>query len=194
MLLKLSQCIQRISKGWVVVLLLLLFILTVSVIFPLFSRLLNIPEDVESIDTKLYYTPADLYSILEAYGQQGRQGYAISHITADLIYPIVYAFFFATAISFTFVRVFPRNSRLQMLNLVPFGLASIDLLENITLIILLLSFPSPLTPLAFAAGVITFIKWAAVAVTIAIPLVGLTLWLVRLTRKGIGASELPDRD
>ena len=192
MLSKFSQFIQRISKGWVVILLLLLFILTVSVIFPFFARLLNVPEDVASIDTMLYYTPAELYQILEAYGQQGRPGYAISHITADLIYPIVYSFFFATAISFTFVRVFPRKSKLQMLNLVPFGLAGIDLLENIALIILLLAFPNPLTPLAFAAGVITFVKWAAVAITVAIPLVGLILWLVRLTRKGLNASDLSD--
>lgn len=190
MLLNFSKWIQRISRGWVVILFVLLFMLTASVIFPLFGRLLNVPEEgVESIDTKFYYTPDELYEIMEPYGKQGRRGYAISHITADLIFPIVYAFLFATATSFTFVRVFPRESRLQHLNLVPFAMALVDVLENLTLMALLLAFPNPLTPLAAAAGVITLLKWVAAAFTVALPVAGLILWLVRLTRKGIGAAS-----
>lgn len=190
MLRKFSKTIQRISTGWVVISLLLLFILTVAVIFPFFSRLLNVPEEgVESIDTQFYYPPDRLYEIMDDYGEQGRQGYAISHITADLIFPLVYASLFATSISFTFGRAFSRESRWQMLNLAPFGAALIDLLENVTLIILLLAFPMPLTPLAHAAGAITLLKWIAVAVTIAIPLAGLIRWLMLLARKRVGASS-----
>ena len=62
------------------------------------------------------------------------------------------------------------------------------------LIVLLLAFPNPLTPLAYAAGVITLVKWIAVAVTIAIPVVGLIRWLMLLVRKGIGASDLGESE
>jgi len=181
---KLSNLLRRMAKGWVVLLFLVLFILTTSVVFPFFANLLDIPDEgVESIDTKMYYSPAELYDMMEAYGEVGRRGYAQSHLTADLIFPLVYSFFFGTAISFTFLRAFPAESGFQMLNLVPFGLFAFDLLENTLLVILLLSFPAQLTVLAFAAGVVTAVKWLFSAASVLLPFIGLGAWVVRLLRR-----------
>ena len=75
MLAKLSRLLQRMAKGWVVILFLCFFFLTTAVIFPLSSRLLGVPEEgVTTIDTQLHYTPTELYAIMDAYGEQGRVG------------------------------------------------------------------------------------------------------------------------
>jgi hypothetical protein len=188
MLSRLSAIIRRRANGWIVLLLLALFIFTVSVIFPLLSGWLGVPEDVVSIDTQLYYTPAALYDMLAAYGQ-GREAYALTHFTGDLFFPVVYTLLLACSISWVFKKILPPESRLNMLNLVPLAMFAMDLLENTILAILLLAFPRPLTPLAAAAGVITLGKWLVAAITMTLPLVGLAIWLVRSLRKNRGLSQ-----
>ncbi len=180
MLEKCSRLLQRMARGWVVILFLVLFFLTTTVVFPFSSRLLGVPEEgVTAIDTRLYYTPAELYGMMDAYGEQGRVGYALNHVTADLLFPLVYSFFFGTAISFLFLRAFTHNSRIQRLNLTPFALLAVDLVENISLLVLLLAFPAPLRGLAFAAGIVTAIKWLLSGVTLLLVLFGLAAWLFK---------------
>jgi hypothetical protein len=172
------------ARGWVVLLFLALFILTTSVVFPFFANLLDVPEQgVEPIDTQFTYSPARLYEIMAAYGEDGRRGYALSHLTADVIFPLVYSFFFGTAISFTFRGAFLADSRLQMLNLTPFALLVVDLLENTLLVILLLAFPAPLTILAAAAGAVTAVKWLFSGAVVLLVVVGLALWAYRLINR-----------
>lgn len=188
MLSKLSAIIRRRANGWVVLLLLALFILTVSVIFPLLSGWLGVPEGAASIDTQFYYTPAALHDMLADYGE-GRQAYALAHFTGDLFFPVVYTLMLACAISWVFKKILPQESRLHMLNLIPLAMFAMDLLENTVLVVLLLAFPRPLAPLAAAAGVITLVKWLVAAVTMALPLVGLVIWLVRSLRKSRGLAH-----
>ena len=187
---RLSEWVKSIARGWVVIVLLALFMLTTMVVFPLFSRMLQVPkEGVEAIDTQLGYTPARLYEIMEDYGETGRRGYAISHLTADLIFPLVYTFFFGTAISYTFRRAFSPHSALQRLNLVPFGLFTVDLVENSLLVILLLSFPARLEGLAWAAGVVTAVKWMFSTAVVLLVLVGLVGWAVAAVKKWQGKGQ-----
>jgi hypothetical protein len=181
----LSDLLKRMAKGWILLLFFVSFMLTTSLVFPWMSSTLQVPEEgVEKIDLQITYSPEKLYEIMEPYGEEGRKAYAISHLTSDVLFPIVYLFLFGTAISYTFQRAFPSESWVQRLNLVPFALLLVDFLENTILVILLLSFPTRMIWLARLAGWVTGFKWVLSGISVLLPFIGLLLWIVRRIRKG----------
>lgn len=183
MVTRFSDQLVRLATGRNLLLLFLLFLLTTSVIFPLMSSLIEDPGgELEKIDTKLNYTSAELYKIIDAYGAQGRQVYALSHLTADVLFPLVYAFFFGLLTAYIFQRAFPIDSWVQRLNLVPFMLLIFDLLENLGVVILLLAFPTQMEGLARFTGILTSVKWIIAGITVALPVGGTGAWLLRRLR------------
>jgi hypothetical protein len=183
MLTRFSDYLIRTASGRILIILFVVFILTTSVIFPLVSSLIEDPAgELESIDTKLYYSPAEFYEIIEPYGDQGRRVYALSHLTADVLFPLVYAFFFGLLIAFFFQRAFPVDSWVQRLNLVPFGLLIFDLIENLGVVILLLAYPTQMVGLAHLTGLVTSVKWILAGITVALPLAGLVVWFISSLR------------
>ena len=180
MVTRFSNLLIRLANGRTLLILFLLFILTTSVIFPLMSSLIEDPAgELEKIDTKLYYGPAELYEIMDAYGDQGRRVYAHSHLTADVLFPLVYASFFGLLIAYIFQRAFPQDSWVQQLNLVPFVLLIFDLIENVSVVILLLAYPTQMGGLARVTGTVTSVKWMLAGITVALPLVGAVVWFFR---------------
>ena len=183
MVTRFSDQLVRLATGRNLLLLFLLFLLTTSVIFPLVSSLIEDPAgELEKVDTKLYYSPAELYEIMEPYGDQGRRVYALSHLTADVLFPLVYAFFFGLLISYLFQRAFPKEFWVQRLNLVPFGLLIFDLIENVGVVILLLAYPTQMVGLAHLTGLVTSVKWILAGITVALPLAGLVVWFISSLR------------
>lgn len=55
----------------------------------------------------------------EAYGESGRQAYIRARFTFDLVWPLVYTLFLATAISWVLGRAFALDSCWQRANLAP---------------------------------------------------------------------------
>ena len=180
MVTRLSNLLIRLANGRTLLILFLLFILTTSVIFPLMSSLIEDPAgELEKIDTKLYYTSEELYEIMEHYGDQDRRVYALSHLTADVLFPLVYASFFGLLIAYIFQRAFPQDSWVQLLNLAPFVLLIFDLIENLGVVILLLAYPTQMGGLACVTGMVTSVKWMLAGITVALPLVGAVVWFFR---------------
>jgi hypothetical protein len=94
-------------------------------------------------------------------------------MTGDIIYPIVYTLFFASAITWLFQRGFAPGSSMQKYNVVPFGAWLFDLLENIGIITMLSVYPSTPAPLAWITAVFTLVKWLFAGVSIVLLLAGL---------------------
>lgn len=183
MAIRFSNLLIRLANGRSLLILFLLFLLTTSVIFPLMSAIIEDPTgELEKIDTKFFYTSTELYEILDAYGDQGRRVYALSHLTADVLFPLVYAFFFGLLIAYIFQRAFPKDSWVQQLNLVPIMLLIFDLIENVSVVILLLAYPTQMEGLARFAGIITSVKWILAGITVALPVAGAAVWLIRSLR------------
>jgi len=180
MVTRFSNLLIRLANGRTLLILFLLLILTTSVIFPLMSSLIEDPAgELEKIDTKLYYTSEELYEIMEHYGDQNRRVYALSHLTADVLFPLVYASFFGLLIAYIFQRAFPQDSWVQLLNLAPFVLLIFDLIENLGVVILLLAYPTQMGRLAYVTGMVTSVKWMLAGITVALPLVGAVVWFFR---------------
>ena len=183
MLSKLSAYLHKIATLRNTLIFLLLFVLTISVIFPFFANLLGLPEELESADTKYFYSTSDLYEIIDTYDEPARKASAIFHFTADLIFPLVYLFSFGTLISMTLSRGFPDSAWLQRANLVPLWLLVFDLLENSGLAILFLRYPEKLMGLARLTSFISAIKWCLSGLTVLLVLIGLLGMLYRAFRK-----------
>lgn len=179
---KLSSFFYKIASLRNTLLFLVLFILTINVLFPLLSNMLGMPQENVSPDTAFFYTADQLYQIMDTYDESGLHASAVSHWTADLIFPIVYLFSFATLISFTMQRGFPKSTWLVQMNLVPLGMFIFDLLENTGLTILFIQYPHRLLWPARLTSVISAIKWLLAGLTILLILIGLCGTLFNLSR------------
>lgn len=115
-------------------------------------------EDVV-IDVWFAYTPEKVYDLLPSLGQQGRMLYAVTELSLDILYPILYSTLLWLLMELFFSRLLPAINRLMQLKKLPAFLFSMDILENFCISALLLSYPMRLDWLAWAASVFSSVKF-----------------------------------
>lgn len=178
MLTTLSHTLQKYAKGWLILILFALELLFNALILPRTqARLVAESGGTGPIDLQFFYTPEKVYEMIASYGEAGRAAYRTFELTGDIIYPIVYTLFFSLLITWLFQRGFAADSAAQRLNVVPFGALLFDLLENLSIVLMLSSYPSTLTIVAWLATIFTMIKWVFAGVSIVLLLVGFVMAL-----------------
>jgi hypothetical protein len=159
----LSRWLERISKGWVAILAVVIFFVFTPLVLPQqAARFEAVAGDGPSPDQSFIYTPSDLYGMAEAYGPEGRAAYVRARWTFDVIWPLVYTFFLATAISWLGKRAFPEGSRARLLNLVPVLGLLFDYLENLCASIVMARYPAQTPVIDLLTTIFTPIKWVFV--------------------------------
>jgi hypothetical protein len=118
------------------------------------------------------FTAAELYARLEAFGPEGRRIYAYAELV-DLVYPLVYATFFAFLLALAVRRLFGAGSRWAVLCLLPYAAMLSDFLENACFFTVLGAWPARLDSVATLAGVFNVTKWGIFGVTLPLVLLGL---------------------
>ena len=188
---KLSKWIQKISKGWVALASIIIFISFTALVLPQqASQAAMSTGSDKSPDMSLFYTSNDLYQIAEEYGEGGRMAYVKARFSFDLIWPLVYMVFLSTVLSWLFKKVFKANSFWQLFNLVPiFGLI-FDYLENISTSLVMIRYPNPTNSIAIFAPIFTVLKWLCVGGSFVLLLIGLIIWGWQLI-KGKGEWNKP---
>ncbi len=150
------------------------------VIFLLFTALV-LPKQAANADAagagspdlSLIYSADDLYRMAEAYGPAGRTDYIRARFTFDLIWPVVYVAFLATAISWLSRQAFRPQSLWQRANLVPVIGTLLDYLENIAAALVIGRYPARTPGVDVLAPVFTFVKWVFVGGSFVILMVAL---------------------
>ncbi|MGP1907972.1 hypothetical protein ACTSEZ_07340 [Metabacillus sp. JX24] len=135
----------------------------------------------ESPDGSYLYSAQTLYEIAESYGEKGRDYYIKARFTFDVIWPLVYLFFLASVITF-----FLRGLKPQLLksaNLLPFGGAVFDFLENISASAVMARFPAKTPVAAELTPVFSFIKWSLIYASFGFVFLSLVIWLYLKARK-----------
>ncbi len=171
---RISDWLRRASVGWVALLALLVFLLFSGLVLP--QQAAKTEQETggsASPDTSFFYTPSDLYQMAESYGEVGRQAYIRARFTFDLIWPLVYAFFLTTAISWTFGRAFSSNSRWQGANLVPLLGTIFDYLENVSTSLVMFRYPDQTMVVDVLAPLFTVVKWGLLGASFVLLLGGL---------------------
>ena len=183
-MIRLSRTFTRLSQGWVAILATIIFLLFMALVLPgQASEAAEVGGGVGSPDTSFWYSASDLYRFAEAYGEAGRAAYVRARWTFDLIYPLVYAFFLITTMSWTFSYVYPAASRWRSANLIPFLGMIFDYLENSTTSIVMTRYPL-LTPFAAtAAPILTLIKWFFVSGSFLVLLLGIGMVILCRIKK-----------
>ncbi len=160
---QLSAWLHRLSTGRVALIATVVFVLFTASVLPWqAAEAARVSGGAGSPDTSLWYTPADLYAMAEAYGPEGRQAYLVARWTFDVIWPLVYTAFLVAATSWLLRRVLSAASAWQQLNLLPVLAMILDFLENSAASIVLARYPTPSPLIAPLAPVFTLLKWLLV--------------------------------
>ncbi len=109
------------------------FVATLAFLFLVFP---NLPIDGEMLDLKPSYSYEEAMAALEQYGEDGRTLYAWASPTLDTLFPLVYVTLFAGLI-----YRFRLTEGLWLLAYLPVISGIFDLLENIQITAMLISFP-----------------------------------------------------
>lgn len=130
----------------------------------------------ETLESARSYTPAEANEIFKKMGAEGRTTYALTEITLDLVFPLVYGGLFAILI----FRLYSREAARWLL-LIPFILVVSDLLENFTAAYLAWSFKEGQqpSPIALAAVTFTVLKGLLFVLSLVLILLGAVWRLVR---------------
>jgi len=164
MLWKFSDWLYRLSRGWVALVALVIFLLFGALVLPgQADAAQTYSAQAGSPDTSLFYSSADLLRMAESYGEAGRQAYVRARFTFDLAFPLVFTFFLASAISWLLNRALHPENRWRLLNLIPLGGMLFDYLENISAALVIGRYPASMPLLALLAPVFTLLKWAFVS-------------------------------
>jgi hypothetical protein len=128
------------------------------------------------------FTSAELYDRLEAFRPEGRRIYLQAELV-DMVYPAVYATFFAFLLALVARTLREEASRLRAICLLPYAAMIADYLENACFFTVLLSWPARHEAVAAAGGVFNLSKWAAFGITLPLVVVGLVAMGIRALRR-----------
>jgi hypothetical protein len=186
-----SNRLHWVSSGWVALAGFLVFLLFAALVLPHQAAQAAAETGAAgSPDTSLFYRPNKLYDLAEAYGPQGRQAYIRARFTFDLIWPLVYAFFLTTSISWLSRWAFPAGSAWLRANLVPLLAMAFDYLENISTSVVMARYPDPTPVAAWLAPVLTLTKWLFVGASFLL----LVTCVIAILAKAITAPSSGDSE
>jgi hypothetical protein len=166
------------AKGWLVLVSLAALVGFVALTIPVAQAASG---DTEGLDTRLSYTPETAFATVASYSDTGRATLQVFYLTGDIVNPILYTTFLALLISWLFQRGFDPESRLQILNVVPLGAAVFDLLENVSIVILLSVHPAQPRIVAWLATTGTTLKYLFIYGSFVLVLVGLAKLAAKAT-------------
>lgn len=121
-------------------------------------------KPLQPLDLHFSYTPAQAYTLLGEYGEEGRKFYALFEMTADVVYPIIYTLLFCALIGHAWKIVIQEKFRFALFIFIPFSTLLFDYAENLCIISLLKSYPTPMDWLASLSSIFTTLKWLSLGV------------------------------
>ena len=157
MLIRLSNRFYAAARGWVIVVVLVLFVALAAVTRP---GLAAVSGDIEGLDTRFFYTPEEAFANVAAYTPEARQTLNAFHLTADIVNPVLYSAFLVLLLSWLFQIGFAPESKMRILNIVPLGALLFDVLENIFITVMMVAHPAQPVWAAWSATVSTMAKFS----------------------------------
>ena len=156
------------------------------------GRLADLTGAAVSPDTSFIYSAGDLYTMAEAYGEIGRSYYVYQRFTFDLAWPAVYLLFYVTVITSLFQGL-PGGHLLRLVNLLPFGGALFDLLENSSAALVMYRYPRLSPVAANLAPLFTAAKWILIGASSAAVIVGIFVAIRNYENKEKKQTSRSDR-
>lgn len=179
---KLSNFFYSRASGYLVLGFLALQFTFSGAILPYFQKQFDPELNRGLMDLSFGFTPEKGYSIIESYGEKGREIYLFVESFVDVIYPIVYTIAFILLVSFLFKKNGWNMQRIGILNVIPIGGLVFDLFENFGIIQMLRNFPEKVDFWAAFASNSGLIKWIFAGITVLMVLCGLIGWVIKIVK------------
>jgi hypothetical protein len=191
MLSKLSDHFYTWARGWLILATCAAFVIFAILVLPGVEAASG---DTEGLDyAKLYYTPEEAFATVASYDDVGRATLRVYYLTGDVVNPILYTSIFALLISWLFQRGFKPESKMRKLNVIPIGAAVFDLLENISIFIMLSVYPTQPTFVAWLSTVGTTTKYLFFYGSCVLVLIGLVKAAMNKFRKRSAGEKVSTR-
>jgi hypothetical protein len=182
---RLTQFIQRIASPRLAVVLFAVLLLFSIILFPWRRDLLEgySSKSLRVFDTRLAYTPAQVNEFASAIGEPGRRLYAVTEVTLDFVFPLLYTTWLSVLLALVIPKAWPSRPEIERLILLPFLCLLGDLAENTCLAVLMWTYP--LTPpwLVGLSNLASLVKWGAGLASFGLILVGAAIWIVKWLRR-----------
>ena len=139
-----------------------------SYIFPWRTATLMRMSGVEDpvLDGRMFgYSTQEASDVLMGLGSPGRKFYAITELTLDLMFPVVYSMCLSLFILWGTQQVLATRSRGHALAFLPIAVLFLDYAENGLIIVMLIGFPETLV-IAPVASMVTTAKWGTGIITL----------------------------
>ena len=149
---RISDRLHQWARGWLVLAAIVAFMVLANL--PLADPALV----SESLDGRFAYSPEEAFSAITSYGDAGRVQMIWIHL-ADFLLIALYTLMFSLILSWLFQRGFPRESKVQRLNLIPIFGGLCDVMENVWILILLLAYPARPAALGWLSTIFTTGKY-----------------------------------
>ncbi len=175
MLDRLHRLVGRLATWPAVALLFIGYVLTTLGFMDRAARFCNQPA---LLDVRFWYSPAEVAVLFDRLGADGRSFYALTEVTLDLAFPIIYV----TLLLILIYRLFePKAARFLLLIPLVGGLA--DLLENISVATMAWTYAGSRPGFAAVATIFTLVKNSLVRLALVLVLLG-ALRAIALKRTG----------
>ncbi len=183
-----TAIMDKTSKGSLVILSIAIFALFLIVILPAQKKKVeSYAGEAGSIDMSFFLSPEKVYSIAEAYGEDGRRQYIRARVTFDVVWPLAYTFFMVSLITFCLKRVVGEDSKWMGLNLVAIAPIIFDFIENGMAVTIMSAYPDRMDTAARIMAAATAVKWITMSLAFLILTVALLVLPVVLIRSKISS-------
>jgi hypothetical protein len=180
---RLSDWLYQASSARVALISLAIFVIFMAAVLPTQAAdSERYASEAGSPDLSFFYTKEDLYRMAEAYGESGRQAYVQSRLTFDFFWPIAYALFFSTTISWLFMRGLSPEGLIRRLNITPLLGAIFDYLENVGASLVMTRYPETTQLVDTLTPLFTLTKWILVGGSVVLLLAGIVIAAARGVR------------
>ncbi len=189
MIAKLSAWLARIAKGWLLLVFFVAEVVFTGVVLPgAEAKIKAFSGGVGPLDLTFFPSMETIFSSITAYGPDGRAFYTNIELTADILYPIAYTFFFSLMITYLMQRAFDKDSKFQRLNVLPFGAWLFDLIENICILFILSSYPAQETAVAGILTLANGVKWLFAGLSILTLVFAFGVWALKKIKGRTGRA------
>lgn len=171
---------QRLAHARPLAVLTVFYVLFPAVLLPAAEAQLNsYSGGFGPIDLLFGYTPAQVFEMVAAYGEEGRAFYRTLELSLDILYPVAYTLFFGALLAAVLPRAFPQNRMFHRLALLPLVVFVIDMGENLGIVTMLSQYPVQSESVAQFTSLLTSLKWVSFMALLLTLAVGLMVLLVR---------------
>lgn len=119
----------------------LAFVVFNSLVFPVMGSRVDPSGVYKVFDLFFGYSMPEAVSLLQGIGEKGRTAHFFTTAVADIIYPVIYTFLLSMLIALLIKKLLLSESIYSYFILSPFCVMAFDYLENLSIIIMLASFP-----------------------------------------------------